>query len=135
MSHRTVTHHIVVKYLCLNCDRNCILDDTLIQRDELADSLTCPYCQSNAIEPMAWINDQEKLNDLGCASLECDVTIVYPCPDCANGDKNQDCPICAGTGEGIIDDPNAKHWVEQTKLAIIKHHAESGLPLPQSYGK
>lgn len=131
---REVTYHVIAKYLCLQCDGNFAVDKNLVKGKHLDQELSCPYCRSQAVEVMAWINDQEQLDDMGCGVLGMDITTTYQCPDCnrykriAEGKvPNIKCATCQGTGEITIVKESKDEIV---KALMINSRLEKGLPVP-----
>lgn len=56
----------LVKCHCFNCNSEFILSE---YKAEKSDKITCPYCQSEDIESYVFLNDKERLNELGCLGI------------------------------------------------------------------
>lgn len=56
----------LVKYHCFNCNSEFILSE---YKAEIAEKITCPYCQDKDVEGYVFLNNEEELNELGCLAI------------------------------------------------------------------
>ncbi len=59
--------HVLVKYECLECERNFILSQK--QVDDFREDITCPYCKAYNVESISWLEDMTMLEGLGCIGI------------------------------------------------------------------
>lgn len=57
--------HKLIKYQCLNCNKEFILS----QYQAYNIDVSCPYCKSGNAEAVVWMDDYDRLDQLGCMGI------------------------------------------------------------------